>query len=161
MLFSWLLHTLNVLEAFPAHLSKVAPGPTLVTPSHHPAHFPPPGPVSDWGCLTCISAYLPVGLGPDLSPPLSPVPSTKPSTQWVLSKCSLDEQLTEESSSLPPFPHPCPHLLQPPDLLLLLLQADPSLLMLHLKLLPPLGHLPHVLKHKTLGQGQSPAPPFL
>lgn len=41
----------------------------------------------------------------------------------------------------------CLGLLQPPDLLLLLLQAEPSLLMLHLQLLPPLGHLPHMLQH--------------
>lgn len=51
------------------------------------------------------------------------------------------------------------HLLQPPDLLLLLLQAEPGLLMLHLQPLPPLGRLPHVLEHKSLGQGR-PAPPF-
>lgn len=58
-------------------------------------------------------------------------------------------------------PQPCAHLLQPPDLLLLLLQAKPRLLMLHLQLLPPLGHLPHVLKHKSPCQGPSPAPLFL
>lgn len=49
-----------------------------------------------------------------------------------------------------------PHLLQPPDLLLLLPKAKPSLFMFHLQLLPPLGHLPHVLKDKTWSQGQSP-----
>lgn len=135
----------------------MAPGPTLVTLSHH---FPPtPGPISDRGYLTHVSTYLLIGLGPDLSPPLSP--STEPGIQRVLSKSSLDEHLTEGSSSLPPLPPRCPHLLQPPDFLLLLPQAEPSLLMLHLELLPPLGHLPHVLKHKTLGQGHSLAPPSL
>ena len=57
----------------------------------------------------------------------------------------------------PPLPGRRPHLLQPPDLLPLLLQAEPSLLMFHLQLLPPLGHLPHVLKRKSLRQGPSPA----
>lgn len=61
----------------------------------------------------------------------------------------------------PPFAGSGSHLLQPPDLLLFLLQAEPSLFMLHLQLLPPLGHLPHMLKHKTVGEGQSfPTPPF-
>ena len=56
-----------------------------------------------------------------------------------------------------PAPGCRPHLLQPPDLLPLFLQAEPSLLMFHLQLLPPLGHLPHVLKRKSLHQGPSPA----
>lgn len=157
-LFSWLLLTFNVLEAFPAHLSKVAPGPTLITLSHPPAHFPPPGPSATGGGASLVYLLI-CRLAWDLTfahhrPPV-------PSTQRMLGKRSPEEQLTEGSSGRPPFPRPCPHLLQPPDLLLLLLQAEPSLLVLHLELLPPLGHLPHVLQHKTLGQGQSPAPPFL
>lgn len=69
------------------------------------------------------------------------------------------QKLQLGSGSPPPFcrPRRRPHLLQPPDLLPLLLQAEPSLLMFHLQLLPPLGHLPHVLKRKSLRQGPSPA----
>lgn len=62
----------------------------------------------------------------------------------------------QQPTTLPLPLETLPHLLQPLDFLLLLLQAQPSLLMLHLQLLPPLGHLPHVLEHRAWVTARAP-----
>lgn len=74
----------------------------------------------------------------------------------MLSKSLLAEKTAKLRSQHYQLPSLLPHLLQPPDLLLLLPKAEPSLFMLHLQLLPPLGHLPHVLKHKTQSRPEPP-----
>lgn len=92
VLISWPLPAPDVLEAFPAELSKEAAPPIPATLCHITLVTSPTALVHDQGHLTPGSVYSLIGQGPDLCPlPVPPAPGTVPGTQWVLSKYPLDE----------------------------------------------------------------------